>query len=177
MKTVKAGLAIVLLWVAPAFAQEPAWTADVTLASYVEAWELNDSVEHLHGLMAGSDRTVWSGVAIRAEGLLVFVRQAGDDTWLRGVTVAMRTRRRTNKLRWFLDVGCGLATAARRVPPSGTRSNYLLLLGGGAEVPLSHAHVTVGLRWLHVSNAGREGRLQNPDIQSLGGFAGLGWKF
>jgi Lipid A 3-O-deacylase (PagL) len=177
MRPVIAGLAIVWLGVPPAFAQEPAWTADLTLASYVEAWELNDSVEHLTGMMGGVDRTVWRGVALRGEGLIHYVHQSGDATWLRGMTLAMRTRRRARTVQMFLDVGCGLAAAARRVPPSGTRSNYLLLLGGGAEVPVAGAHLTAGVRWLHLSNGGREGRVQNPDIQSLGGFAGLAWKF
>jgi hypothetical protein len=37
--------------------------------------------------------------------------------------------------------------------------------------------VTAGARWLHLSNAGSEGRRQNPDIRSPGGFAGCGWCF
>jgi hypothetical protein len=77
----------------------------------------------------------------------------------------------------FLDTGVGLATAAQRVPPTGTRRNYLVVLGGGIEVPWSTLHFSAGARWLHVSNGGREGSSRNPDIQSLGGFVGVGWRF
>jgi hypothetical protein len=178
MRHVKAGLAIaVLLWATPSVAQEPRWTVDLTPASYVEAWELNDSPEQLLGLHAGLDRRMWRGVAVRGEGLILHVHQNGSDTWMRGATLAMRARRRARRVQVFLDVGGGLATAARRVPPTGTRFNYLLLLGGGLEVPWSRAHVLLGTRWFHISNGGREGRLANPDIQSLGGFAGLGYRF
>ena len=129
------------------------------------------------GLHGGVDRRVWRALAIRGEGTLLHVHQNGRDTWLRGAVVAMRARRGTRRVRIFLDAGGGLATAALRVPPTGTRSNYLLLLGGGLEAPWSRFHATLGARWLHLSNGGREGRLANPDIQSLGGFAGLGYRF
>ena len=56
-------------------------------------------------------------------------------------------------------------------------SNSLLVLGGGIEVPYSTVHLIVGARWLHVSNNGREGNSRKPDIQSLGGFVGVGWRF
>jgi hypothetical protein len=167
-----------LLWAVPAVAQQPpAWTVDVTPASYVEAWEFNDSVEHLTGLQAGADRRVWRALAIRGEGTLLHVHQDGQDTWVRGATVAMRARLGTRRARLFLDVGAGAATAALRVPPTGTRFNYLFVVGGGLEAPWSRFHATLGARWLHLSNGGREGRLANPDIQSLGGFAGLGYRF
>ena len=37
--------------------------------------------------------------------------------------------------RVFLDTGVGLAMAGEPVPPTGTRRNYLLIVGGGIEVP------------------------------------------
>jgi hypothetical protein len=138
---------------------------------------LNDSVEHLTGLQAGIDRRVWRGLAIRAEGLLLHVDQYGGDTWLRGASLGMRARRKARAAQLFLDVGGGWAGAARRVPPTGTRYNYLAVVGGGVEAPWSRVRVSLSVRWLHVSNGGREGRLANPDIQSLGGFAGVGYAF
>lgn len=170
---------------APAFAQAPRWTVDVTPASYVEAWELNESVEHLTGVQAGVDRRVWRAMAIRAEGMLLHVHQAGDDTWLHATSLGFRTRRpfdfaqggRARTAQLFLDVAGGWAGAGKRVPPTGTRYNYLALIGGGVEVPWSHVRVTLSARWLHLSNGGREGPRANPDIQSLGGFAGLGYSF
>jgi hypothetical protein len=178
MFAVRAGLACVwLLVAAPAFAQAPRWTVDVTPASYVEAWELNDSVEHLTGIQAGVDRRVWRGLALRAEALFLHVHQAGDDTWLRGASFGIRARKRVRITQLFLDVGGGWAGAAKRVPPSGTRYNYLALVGGGVEVPWSGIRLSLGARWLHLSNGGREGRLANPDIQSLGAAAGVSYAF
>lgn len=170
-------LLIVAAWPAPALAQAPRWTVDVTPASYVEAWELNDSVEHLTGLQAGIDRRVWRSMAIRAEGMVLHVHQDGDDTWLRGASLGMRARKRVRTAQLFLDIAGGWAGAGERVPPSGTKYNYLAIIGGGVEAPWSRVRVTLSARWLHLSNGGREGRLANPDIQSLGGFAGVGYAF
>jgi hypothetical protein len=185
MPVVRAVVLIILLVAAPAYAQAPRWTVDVTPASYVEAWELNDSVEHLTGIQAGIDRRVWRSVAVRAEGLLLHVHQAGDDTWLRGASLGMRARRpfgvaqgrRVRVTELFLDVAGGWAGAAKRVPPTGTRYNYLALIGGGVEAPLAGLKLALGIRWLHISNGGREGRFANPDIQSLGASVGLGYAF
>jgi hypothetical protein len=167
---------LVLGSVAPADAQEPAWTIDVTSGYYVEAWELNGSTEHLAGIQAGIDGRLWRGVALRGEGVALRVHQQGTETWLRGATLGMRARRGA-AARVFFDAGAGFARAGERVPPTGTRRNYLLIIGGGIEVPWSTLHFTAGARWLHVSNGGREGRLRNPDLQSLGAFGGVGWRF
>ena len=125
----------------------------------------------------GVDRVVWRDLAIRGEGLLLRVRQAGDDTWLRGATLSMRLRQRGWRVPLFLDIGAGGATAGVRVPPRGTRFNYLVQLGGGIEIPVSAAHLTAALRWFHLSNNGREGNHLNPDIQALGAVVGVGMRF
>jgi hypothetical protein len=169
-------LVLVVASATPTFAQEGAWTIDVTSGSYVEAWEFNGSSEHLAGIQAGVDGRLWRGVALRGEGVVVRVRQQGTDTWLRGATLGMRARG-GSPAHVFLDTGVGFARAGEPVPPTGTRGNYLLIVGGGIEVPWSTLHFTGGVRWLHVSNGGRVGRLRNPDLQSLGAFAGVGWRF
>jgi hypothetical protein len=158
-------------------AQAPHWAVDVTPASYVEAWDLNDEREALSGVQSGIDRLLWRGLAISCEAVLLHVRQADGNTWLRGATVGMRARREVGKVRLFLDLGGGRSSAPHRVPPSGTRSNYILLLGGGVEIPRSLSTIVAGARWFHVSNNGSEGRHRNPDIQALGGFVGIGRRF
>ena len=75
----------------------------------------------------------------------------------------------------FLDVVVGLSDSTREVPPRGTRFNYLAAIGGGVETRWRHLVFSLGGRWLHVSNAGREGNHRNPDIQSLGVLGGVGW--
>lgn len=168
---------IMLLGAASLRAQEPRWSVDVTPASYVEAWDLNDAREFVGGVQSGVDRIVWRGVAVRGEGVLLHVRQDGRDAWLRGATLGLRARRRASVARLFVDVAGGRATAEHRVPPEGTQSNYVLLVGGGVEIPWSGVHITTGARWFHLSNNGSEGRHQKPGIQALGGFAGVGWRF
>jgi hypothetical protein len=179
IKAVKRLLPLVLLLVTPLSAQEARWTVDVTPASYVETWDLNDRREWLGGVQGGVDRSIWRGIAVRGEGLLLHVRQATSDTWLRGGTLGLRFRSAGDRLRGFVDLAGGRASAGAHVPPGGTRANYLLLLGGGVELPWSHGrtHVVTGIRWFHVSNNGSEGRHRNPDVQALGGFAGLAWRF
>ena len=176
-RNVRAGVAIVLWWAAPALAQSPEWTVDVTAASYVEAWDFNEHTEHLAGLHAGIDRPVWRQVAVRGELVLLRVFQEGDDTWVRGGALLMRVRRGLSHGQFVADIGAGLATGDVPVPPGGTKFNYVLLAGAGVEVPWSRLHVTAGARWLHLSNKGREGDSRNPDIQSVGGFAGIGWRW
>jgi Lipid A 3-O-deacylase (PagL) len=177
MKTVRTAVAIVLLGAAPASAQSRAWTADVTAASYVEAWDFNDSTEHLTGVHAGLDRRIWREIAVRGEALFLHVHQRGEDAWVSGGMLLMRVRRGIRPGKFFAELGAGLAWATEPVPPNGTERNYVLLAGAGVEVPLSQMHLAVGARWLHFSNNGREGRARNPDIQSLGAFAGVGWRW
>jgi hypothetical protein len=35
------------------------------------------------------------------------------------------------------------------------------------------AHAVASVRWLHLSNASREGRNRNPDIEAVGGYVGV----
>jgi hypothetical protein len=177
MSSVNVAALVIVLGLASLQAQEPAWTGDVTAASYVEAWDLNEGREWLNGVQAGLDRGVWRGLAVRVEGVLLHVHQAGEDPWLKGVTLGMRVRRHHRLASLFLDIAGGRASASESVPPRGTRSNYVLLLGGGVEIPWSAGHITVATRWFHISNNGSEGRDQNPDVQSLGLSGGFGFKF
>src|SRR5688500_3461720 len=136
-------LVLVLGSATPAVAQERAWTIDVTSGYYVEAWEFNGSTEHLVGIQAGIDGRLWRGVALRGEGVVLRVHQQGAETWLRGATLGIRARR-GSVARVFLDTGVGVATAGDPVPPTGTRLNYLLIVGAGIEVPWSTLHFTAG---------------------------------
>ena len=133
-----------------------------------EAWDYNESTEWLTGVMVGVDRRVWRGLAIRAEALVQRVFQEGENAWLAGGTVGARARWRRRTTSPVLDIAVGLSDANRPVPPRGTSFNYLALIGAGVEMPLGRLSATVTGRWLHASNAGREGNHRNPDIQSLG---------
>ena len=167
---------IVLVAASTAGGQESRWTADVAAAGLVEAWDLNDQREQLHGVVAGATFRAWRGLAIRGEAVRILVGQRGADAWLTGGWFGVSARGR-GYVRPFGELGAGRAFARHPVPPGGTRWNYLLVASAGVEIPTSGPHVTLGLRWLHVSNGGTEGRSQNPDIQALGGRFGLSWSF
>jgi hypothetical protein len=161
-------VALVVITGPAAHAQAPRWHLDAGAAGLVEAWDYNESREAIAGVTAGVDARVWKLLAVRTEGLVLHVTQSGRDAWLRGVTLGVRGRWHHTPLRPFVELAGGISTTTAPVPPRGTSFNYLLVSGGGVAVPLRGAALDLGLRWLHVSNNGREGRHRNPDIQSLG---------
>lgn len=163
---------------APAAAQSPRGRVDVGGAVMVEMWDLNESRETLAGVTGGVEHRVWRAVSLRADVMALHVRQWGDDAWLRGFTFGSRFRWGPRRAAGFADVAVGLSHGTRRVPPEGTRLNYLAAIGGGVHLPLSgRGGLDLGMRWLHVSNNGRQGRARNPDIQSLGVAAAIGWSW
>jgi hypothetical protein len=152
------------------------WQLDLAWTLLGEAWDENESTEWLSGGIAGIDRRVWRGIAIRGELLAVKVFQPGDDAWLWGVTAGSRVRWRNRTVSPVVDVAVGVSDATRPIPPRGTSFNYLAVIGAGFELPPAAPRVTVTGRWLHASNNGREGRGRNPDIQSLGLVFSVGWR-
>ena len=80
--------------------------------------------------------------------------------------------------RVFLELGPGVSWSDTTVPPRGTRFNYLIVGGGGFLRRIgSQVHAVAGARWWHLSNNSREGRSRNPDIEGLGGYAGVAIAF
>lgn len=152
------------------------WHSDLSTTILIEAWDRNEGREQLAGAAAGVDRRVWRSVAVRAEALALRVWQAGPDAWAGGVLVGPRLRWMAPSPRPYVDVAVGWASASVPVPPRGTRGNYLAAIGSGVELPAGSVRLNLGVRWLHLSNNGREGRHRNPDIQSLGVVFGVGWE-
>jgi hypothetical protein len=157
-------------------AQASPWHVDTGGTALVEAWDLNESGESLAGVVIGGDRRIWKGLAIRSEGHLVHVEQEGPDAWLHGITIGTRGRWERPFGRAFVDLAFGWANASRETPPRGTTSNYLIISGGGIELPAGAVSLELGARWFHLSNNGREGARRNPDIQSLGMVIAIGWR-
>jgi len=153
----------------------PEWNFDVNTALFREAWDENEQIEWLAGVGAAVDRRVWRGLALRGELLALRVQQA-RVAWLRGFTVGTRARWHRSRVQPIADVAVGLSHSTAEVPVRGTRSNYLAVIGAGAETAVGQHRVSITGRWLHLSNNGREGRQRNPDIQSLGVVVGLGWR-
>src|SRR5690349_13669603 len=155
-------------------AQQTPWHVDAGGMALAEAWDFNESDEALAGVVLGVDRRVWKGLAIRTEGNVTHIEQDGPDAWLRGVTLGTRGRWNRSFGRPFVDLAFGWSHASRETPPRGTASNYLIVSGGGIELPAGRISLELAARWFHVSNNGRRGRNHNPDIQSLGVVIAIG---
>ncbi len=145
-----------------------------------EAWNLNDQRETLINGSAG----VWwtfvprTSVLVEFQAMRVF-QDADRDAFVNGLTTVVRWHALVRD-RWtmFVDVGPGISWSDTRTPPRGTAFNYLALAGTGVLARIGRqSQALIGFRWLHLSNNGREGRGRNPDIEALGGYAGLSVAF
>jgi hypothetical protein len=175
MRRWSAIVALVVLGGTSGGAQAPLWHVDGGGTTLVEAWDRNESGEALAGAVVGVDRRVWKGLAIRSEGHLTHIEQTGRDAWLRGFTLGTRSRWSRTFGRPFVDLAFGWSHASHETPPRGTASNYLIVSGGGIEIPAGRLSLELGARWFHVSNNGRKGASRNPDIQALGCVIAVGW--
>src|SRR5262245_7674551 len=174
MRRRSAIVALVVVGGTSSRAQGPAWHVDLGGTALVEAWDLNESGESLAGIVFGGDRRVWKGLSIRTEGNLTHVEQEGRDAWVRGITLGTRGRWYRSFGRPFIDVAFGVSSATVETPPRGTASNYLIVTGGGIELPAGKISLELATRWFHISNNGRHGANHNPDIQSLGIVVAIG---
>jgi hypothetical protein len=141
-----------------------------------EAWNLNERREWL---VDGSLAIWWAfangaGLVIEFHAMRVFQRPS-RTAFVNGLTPILRWRlRHAEPWSVFVEFGPGISWSDTRVPPRGTRFNYLIQVGTGLTRRLGRqTHAVVGFRGLHISNNSREGRDRNPDIEALGGYAGL----
>jgi hypothetical protein len=145
-----------------------------------EAWNLNGPREWL---AAGTAAVSWSFVnrtalLVEFEAVRVFQRTPRAAHVQGMATVIRRQVRARDPWRVFVELGPGISWSDTTVPPRGTRFNYLILAGGGLLRRVSsQAHLVTGARWWHLSNNSREGRSRNPDIEGIGGYAGLAIAF
>ena len=146
----------------------------------VEAWNLNERREwlacgHVSVWWALHDRVALV-MELQATRVMQSPARAG---FVQGFTPLVRFRLATLRpLGLFAELGPGISWSDTRVPPRGTRFNYLWVVGGGVSRRLArHAEAVAAFRWLHLSNNGREGRDRNPDIEALGPYAGVRLSF
>jgi hypothetical protein len=149
-------------------------------ALLIEAWNLNDRQEWLAD---GSAAVFWSFTR-RATLLVEFHASRIEQVSSRNAFV----NGLVTNVRWrlfdipggtlFGEFGPGISWSDTRTPPRGTQFNYLIqgTLGVARRVG-SRSHFMTGFRWLHLSNASREGRGRNPDIEALGAYVGLSLAF
>ncbi|MGE3840337.1 MAG: acyloxyacyl hydrolase [Vicinamibacterales bacterium] len=152
-------------------------TVEVTGVAWIESWNKNLTTDRLLGgrVVVGQDwKPDWQAIAeleIHRAAL-----QERPDPLLAGLSGLIRRRVGSlGTLDAFIETGLGAAIASRPVPSGGTEVNFLLQVGGGISSRLSPTtSLIVGTRLWHLSNGGiiRNDR-HNPDIEGLGGYAGL----
>lgn len=152
---------------------------EAAVAPLVEIWNLNGHREPMLEVSAAFWGAVSDRFLLGVEFQHGFVFQHTPGAFVQGISPLLRWRfADTPAWDWFVEAGPGASWSDLDTPPRGTRFNYLLLAGSGLARRLGRqSHAIVGFRWLHVSNNGREGRGRNPDIEALGGYAGVSLSF
>jgi hypothetical protein len=173
---------------APSPLQQGTLGIEFTGGAFIEAWNLNDGRESLVDGSAAAWWTIIDNLTLMFEFHATRVFQdSSRAAFVNGFTPVVRwhawrgARQAQDGLpAWsaFVEVGPGISWSDTQVPPRGTEFNYLLLAGGGAMARLGRqTNLLAGFRWLHLSNNSLEGRGRNPDIEALGGYAGVSVAF
>jgi hypothetical protein len=141
-----------------------------------EIWHLNGTHEWV---LAGTLATSW---AFRHGKQLIvefhaapILQDSSRNAFVQAIVPVYRCRLvERARTTVFWEFGAGLSWSDTRVPPRGTRYNYLTATSLGVSRHLSsQIQAVTSVRWLHLSNAGWEGADHNPDIEAIGVFAGI----
>ncbi len=141
-----------------------------------ELWHLNGSREWLAGGSAGVWWSFREGRALIVQFHATEVFQAAPrHAFVNGFVPTLRWRlARRRELDVFAELGVGVTWSDTRVPPRGTRFNYLAETAFGLARRVGRqTHAIAGLRLLHLSNNNREGPGRNPDLEAIGAYAAL----
>jgi len=152
-------------------------TLELTGLYLVESWDFNGRPKDLlEGGTAALSLTVRDGWGVAIELVGMRVDQKPSNAFVGGLSILFRKRlgEGTRRLTFFVEGGLGVSYATLEVPLRGTQFNYLVQAGGGATHRLGRrASAILDLRYFHLSNASLNGPDHNPDIQALGGHAGI----
>jgi hypothetical protein len=151
-------------------------TLELSGLYFVEAWDLNGRPrDFLEGGTAAVSLPVRDGWGVVIELLGMRVAQRPPSAFVSGLSGLLRKRlAERDRTTFFVEGGVGASYATVEVPERGTRFNYLLQAGGGVTHRLGRrASVLLDLRLFHLSNNSLNGRDHNPDIEALGGHAGI----
>jgi hypothetical protein len=151
-------------------------TFELNGAFLLESWNKNLSTEQIRGGTIGRGHVWKEGLLAMLEITLARVADGqANDAFFIGFSGGVRWRVvERGGMAGFIEAGVGISSASARVPGRGSYFNYMALGGGGVTVRLaSRWHGVTGVRVLHLSNAGIFGEHRNPDIEAIGGYAGL----
>lgn len=145
-----------------------------------EIWNENLATDRLVGVIFTAGRSWapgWQGLTEFALGRAMLGGE--PDALYVGVTGGVRRRiARHGRATFYLDALVGFALANRHVPKRGTSFNWVAQGGGGWLWRLgTQTYAVTGVRVYHLSNGGMQGNHRNPDIEAIGGYAGLGFGF
>lgn len=103
------------------------------------------------------------------------VSQPGPEAFMGGPQLVFRHHLiNTRPVSFFLDVTAAFAEANEQVPSGGTRFNFIEQAGMGITYGLrGNAHLLLGVRYYHLSNAQIEGPDRNPSNNGISAYAGL----
>ncbi len=121
---------------------------------------------------------VFDGVSLSLEalGFHMNIEEGHDDeAWALGLDLILRHHilQREN---WslFAELGGGIQQSSEPVPNGGTHFNFRPMAGVGLTWQLTDdVHLLAGARWLHISNAGKDGIENNPGYDSAEIYAGI----
>ncbi len=159
--------------------QEGVVGIEMAVTPLIEIWNLNVHREPMIGISA----SVWGAVRDRfslgIEFQHAFVIQHTPGAFVQGISPLFRWRvGETTRWQWFVDGGPGVSWSDLETPPGGTRFNFLFQAGAGAMRQVARSqHLVIAYRFLHLSNAKREGRHRNPDLEMMGIHAGWAFSF
>jgi hypothetical protein len=147
---------------------------------FMEAWNFNGRTkDNVGGAAAAASFAVRDGFAVGVELMAARIGQRTSNAVIGSASLLLRRRIATRgDTVFFVDGTLGASDATVPVPERGTRFNYVLQAGGGFSRPVGRrCDLLVDLRWFHLSNNSLNGRDHNPDIEALGGRAGLVVRF
>jgi hypothetical protein len=153
---------------------------EFSIGPFVEAWNLNNKREWLVQGTASIWWTFRPGLMLVNEfDVMRIFQNPGRNAFVQAFSPLVRWRA-LDRPGWdlFLEAGPGISWSDTTVPPGGTRVNYLAVASAGTMRRLGRqSQAVLGVRWIHLSNNSLDGRGRNPDINALGGFAGVSVTF
>lgn len=150
---------------------------EIAAAPLLEIWNLNGHREPVLDGSASFWGAVSGRVALGIEFHNMYVWQHPTHAFVQGISPLVRIRLKDNPTwDWYFEAGPGVSWSDVTSPPHGTKFNYLFQFGTGVLRRTGDTHhLVLAYRFLHLSNNGREGKIRNPDFETMGMY--VGWAF
>ncbi|MFA9477671.1 acyloxyacyl hydrolase [Phycisphaerales bacterium AB-hyl4] len=168
----------------PAPFTEGSWTLDAV--GFATSDVSPGANADIYGTAIGGSYYFADALAIRLETIGLASYQSGDDAYGGGLGLHGRWHflQRQN-FTLFFEGGGGMIYTNVSLPDGdrarnrdGTHFNFTATMILGLTYQLTeNLHLNTGLRYIHISNARRNGKKRNPATEAVGGQLGLTWSF